>query len=559
MVRCFLLLALGLVMLIPAQAAKCKKANKLTITQLDTFTTGCIGSGCMEILAYDKSTKYVAGVSAEYSLIAILDVSDPNAIKNVTYINVGADHGEVGYGGPNSVAARDGYLAVAMDAENKQEMGYIRLYSLSDFTLVSEIEVCAMPDDIKWRSDGSKIYVACEGEPASQEDADTGSDPNDGPNPEGYFGIVSVSYTGMVPSLSSTKLLSIQDTIDALSDKEYKQLLKAGFRVDPRVSKKNAAIDIEPEYIALDADEKKAFVTLQENNAVMKVDLVKEKILGIWPVGLRSLKKYGADISDKDGGINIATYDNVYMWRQPDTIVERKIGETKYYFIANEGDSKEEALRVKDIGKDNFDMSVFTDESIFGDAKAGRFNMDPLSGLANGYDNSKPFNEQTGYNKIIGYGARSMSIHRSKDGKRVWESKDAIEQMLATHPNASKCFHADREENACDSRSDNRGSEPEALEVFELDGCWFAALGLERQGGFVIFDVTNPEQPSLLQYVVNRDFGLTGDDGADPTKLGNLAPEMIKFVSAEDSPNGNAMLMVTHEVSGQISLYDVTM
>ena len=71
----------------------------------------------------------------------------------------------------------------------------------------------------------------------------------------------------------------------------------------------------------------------------------------------------------------------------------------------------------------------------------------------------------------------------------------------------------------------------------------------------MIYDVTNPFSVNFVDYVNNRDFteGLTNSDG-----IGDLAPESLIVISATDSPTGKPILAVGNEVSGSVSLWEIT-
>jgi hypothetical protein len=385
-------------------------------------------------------------------------------------------------------------------------------------------------------ADGMKLYLACEGEPSTQETL--GSDPNTGANPSGTLDIVNLTWNSTsYPTIMGTKSLNFQTYIDSLTDTQYKNLLARGMKIDPRVNKSRAAVDIEPEYIALSDDGLTAYVTLQvgndadsweggaldglrapgcltaplmqENSAIAVIDLVNEAIVDIRPLGARNLNNSVADLSDRNG-INLTTWTNVNLWFQPDTIDFRTIGGVGYLFIANEGDSKEEKQRVSVVGRtngSNFDAAAFPDaQTLMSNSLLGRFNMDPLSGIKGGYDASKNWTSQGPYNQIYGYGARSFSIIRASDGLVVFDSGSKFEELIAADPIASKCFNCDRNANLIDSRSDDAGVEPEGIATIQLGECTYAIIGLERQSGLMIYDVTSPSNATYVDYIVNRNF-----------------------------------------------------
>ena len=77
-------------------------------------------------------------------------------------------------------------------------------------------------------------------------------------------------------------------------------------------------------------------------------------------------------------------------------------------------------------------------------------------------------------------------------------------------------------------------------------------LGLERIGGIMIYDVTDPTAPVFVEYVNQRDFA------AATEAAGDLAPEGIAFVPADVSPTGAPLLIVANEFSGTTTVYEVT-
>ncbi|KAG2426149.1 hypothetical protein HXX76_013130 [Chlamydomonas incerta] len=572
-----LLLAALLLLAAPAAAEEfsgCLPSIGLSLRRLSSLQSGAwTGTSSMEVLDYDPFSKLTAVVEARAAnVLALLVVNhaDPANPSIHLRVNVSSSAGEgATVGVPNSVAVYNGYAALSLDGVPSTAPGILRIYNLASGVKVGEAVLpgCAMPDSVAWTRDGGRIVVACEGEPATQEVR--GSDPAVDPNPVGAVAIVTVTRTGSyTPAGSyptyffglSSKLLSFQTYIDSLSDKAYSALLEKGLKVDPRLPKSAAGRDIEPEYVAIPSDRKNlnAYITLQENNAVAVVDLTagRERIKAIWPLGWKNWTRYAIDPSDKDG-TRLRTVPGLYSWLQPDTIVHKAIGSRSYLFIANEGDSKAEALAAKDLTPAALDPAVFPDAAaLLADAEVGRLAIDPLSGLKNGYDKTKAFDKQGPYSRLFAYGGRSWAILDAENGRVVYESGDGLEQLMASNPVTARCFNCDRNANTPDTRSDNAGPEPEAVEVFKLGDKTFAAIGMERMGGFVLYDVSNPTAPVLGGYVYNRNFDPAL--GTNTAALGDLAPEGIKFVSAADSNSGKPLLLLANEVSSTVSAWEIT-
>jgi len=108
------------------------------------------------------------------------------------------------------------------------------------------------------------------------------------------------------------------------------------------------------------------------------------------------------------------------------------------------------------------------------------------------------------YDKLYSFGARSFSIF-DEDGMLVFDSGSEIERFLASDDckvgsarnlNCKDFFNSGHDEgNALDSRSDAKGPEPEGVAVAQIGDKTFAFIGLERMGGILVYDVTNPAAP----------------------------------------------------------------
>ena len=155
------------------------------------------------------------------------------------------------------------------------------------------------------------------------------------------------------------------------------------------------------------------------------------------------------------------------------------------------------------------------------------------------------------YDELYAFGSRSWSVWTDQ-GTLVWDSGDAIEQKMATL--FPQKFNVERDHGSTfDTRSDNKGPEPECLTVGEVDGKHYVFVGLERMGGILIYDVTDPTNPAYVDYVNPRVF--SGDPSSDTA--GDLAPEGLLYIASTQSPTGKALLVVTNEVSGSTTLYEL--
>jgi hypothetical protein len=107
--------------------------------------------------------------------------------------------------------------------------------------------------------------------------------------------------------------------------------------------------------------------------------------------------------------------------------------------------------------------------------------------------------------------------------------------------------------NSFDTRSDDKGPEPESVTVHRLFGRQYAFIGLERVGGVIAYDVSDPTAPVFAGYVNRRDFTAT-----DLTLAGDLGPEGVVVISADQSPNGEPILMLSNEISVTTTLFRIS-
>jgi hypothetical protein len=251
----------------------------------------------------------------------------------------------------------------------------------------------------------------------------------------------------------------------------------------------------------------------------------------------------------------------------PDTIANYEWKGATFLITANEGDAREYFFDVADeaactaAGGQDFDSDdgclAYSDEVELGELTAqagselealqadGRLDELRVTNVLGDNDGNGEY--ETAYT----YGARSFTIW-DQNGLVTFDSGDDLERITASIHGAQ--FNNGDDENEGDSRSENKGPEPEALTVGQVGEKTYAFVGLERMGGIFVYDITNPFDPFFAEYVINRDLteGSTVADG-----IGDLAPESLLFVDAENSATGEALVIVGNEVSGTVSVYQV--
>jgi hypothetical protein len=260
-------------------------------------------------------------------------------------------------------------------------------------------------------------------------------------------------------------------------------------------------------------------------------------------LGLISLQPTGLDASDEDGGVNIRNWP-VYGVYMPDAIAAYEVGGETYLVTVNEGDAREYDAYAEEerVGNLVLDWAVFPNAAELQSPE----NLGRLTTTTAGTDT-----DGNGLvDRILTFGGRSFSIWDSA-GTLVYDSGRQLEDVTAGAFYSD--FNSDGENDSFDSRSDAKGPEPEALALGTIDGRNYAFVGLERIGGIAVYDVSDPAAPGFTGYFNNRDFG--GDAEADTA--GDLAPEGVVFIPAEESPTGQPLLLVANEVSGSTTVWAI--
>lgn len=256
------------------------------------------------------------------------------------------------------------------------------------------------------------------------------------------------------------------------------------------------------------------------------------------------LKVPGLDASDRDSAINIRSWP-VFGMYEPDSIASFRVGKKTYLVTANEGDARdwEGFAEEKRVSSLTLDATAFPNAADLQKAgNLGRLNVTSTLGDANG---------DGVYESLYTLGGRSFSIW-STDGSQVFDSGSDFERITAASNPAF--FNAGNDDRTFDSRSDNKGPEPEGLALGTVGKRRYAFVGLERVGGVMTYDITNPLAPLFVGYTNNRDFSV---DPYNAPAAGDLGPEGLLFIDAKDSPTRSPLLVVANEVSGTVTLYKI--
>ena len=462
-----------------------------TFAEVGTIDIGDVGAA--EISAYDPATKRLFVVNnGTVNKIDVIDFADPTKMSVINSISM------TPYGGTvNSVAVSNGKLAAAIESIDKQASGKVVVFNTSDYKEVKSITVGALPDMITYSPDGRFIITANEGEP----DATYKNDPL------GTISIISVNDNYSVVTLDFASFTNQQAS-----------LTTKGLRIfGPNAS---FAQDIEPEYVTVSDDSKTAWVTLQENNAIAKLNLETKTITSILPLGFK-------DYDNDENAVDISDRDNAMMpnrWKvkgmyQPDAISVVENGGIPYLFTANEGDAREYTAfaEIRRVGALRLDATAFPDATFKTDAKAGRLNVTTTLGDTDGDGD---------FDQLYSLGARSFSVWNGNDGALVFDSKKELDTKVI----AAGLYD--------DARSDDKSVEPEGIATGTVSNTKVAFVGMERVDAVAVYDITDPKNPKFLQLLKSGD-----------------APEGVLFIPAKNSPTLKSLVVVSSEGDGVIKVY----
>lgn len=553
----------------------------VSMTPVGSHDSGQFGESAAEIVAHHAASQRLLVINAQSGAIDILDISDPAIPEPVGVVSAGEDNGI------NSVAVREDGLAVAnVEPADKTAEGAMLFFNAGTGETLGHVMLgnegehdAALPDMVGISADGRYAFSANEGEPAEDYSVD----------PEGSISVVTLPEPGTVtaPEQADVRVADFRAWNEEGPRELHPDIRIFGpSEVAGQPYHGTVAQNLEPEYITeIDG---RAYTTLQENNAIAEIDLATAEVTEIWPLGFVDHSVVPLDASDRDGGEDEAGSDlgaiNIRNWPvtgipQPDAIESYTAADGNSYLVmANEGDARDwetysEEARIKHLGDgeetdykgdllpglcEDFDdrgLSEADRELLQDDLGAGRLRISIADGLNEAGDC---------YEELYSYGSRDFAIFDT-EGNKVFTSEDDFEQILARlHEEGELLFNAGHDEGWFDSRSDNKGPEPEGVAVGEIDGRNYAFIGLERVGGVFVYDVTDPANSEYVTYVNNRDFSVSALDEETEELVdnwqdaGDLGPEGLVFIPAANSPDGRDLLVVGNEVSGTTTIFEIT-
>ena len=526
----------------------------LNLTQIARYSAGQynVDGGVMEIVAYNQATEWAYAINGQSGKLAAIPLAGLTAGAHVEALTgteidvkalVEAEDSTFQYGDMTSVAISPDSttLAAALQAQGSNDAGRVALFTCEEdgtLTLEALVETGAQPDMVTFAGD-SVVLTADEGEPREGYGEDIA-------DPKGSVTVVDVEAQ--------------ESTVVDFSafDSQRDQLAEDGI-----VLKKGSApsVDLEPEYIAVSGG--KAYVTLQENNAIAVLDIESQAFEGVYSAGFEDHSTTAIDLDKKDDAYDPQTYESLLGIRMPDGIAAFTVEGTTYLVTANEGDAREWGDEDQGTFYLSEDERDFGEEGVTSPTGAITAENSGLEGKVvffktEDFDGLDP-------EKDYVFGGRSFTVFQATENglEEVFTSGDDFEALTAQY--VPEYFNASNDNAVLDDRSGKKGPEAESVTVGTVDGKTYAFVALERTGGVMAYDVTDPEAITFVNYVNTRDFGTTveGSEEYEDGELdkwvtgGDVAPEGLLFLDAASSPNGEPLLLAACEVSGTVAVYQL--
>lgn len=494
-------------------------SNEIELNYIGSFDPSSNNSSTCEIVVHDPVSQRLFTTSAVAGFLDIINFSNPTSPSVITSVDMNS------YGGVTSVAVKNGIVAVASPNADETLNGSVVFFDTNGVFL-KQVTVGALPDMVVFSPDGTKVMTANEGQPNANYSID----------PEGSVSIIDIS--GGIASLTQTNVTTLLFT-------DYNTQEAALIASGVRKLKMSSTLsqDFEPEYITISADSQKAYVTLQENNAIAEINLTNNTIADIWALGKKdmSLPGNGFDISDNNNEVLIANWP-VSAFYIPDAVANYTVNGITYIVTANEGDEKEYTgfEERTTVGASSYvlDLAIFPNAAVLKqNHNMGRFRVTNLDGNTDG---------DSEFEEINCVGSRSFSIFNTATKQIVFDSGDDFE--MYTSVNFPTLFNADHEDNTPKGRSRSKGPEPEGVATAQIGDKTFAFISLERVGGVMVYNVTDPNNVTFVDYKNTRSTSAySGDHG----------PEGITYIAPENSPTEFGYILVANEISGTITIFEV--
>ena len=500
-------------------------AQSLPLQLSYRYESGTFNQAAVGHHAFDPVTRHFYFVDSAAEELRIFDlqsdIAKPLPVASVDLSTYAAL--------PGDVVAHGNVVAVAFTNVSEQSRGRIVFFdSLGQF--LNRFDLGAAPQQLSLVNNGQYLLSANAAYPSDDYNFD----------PRGSVSIVRI--------LSATPDRLTQNDVLEIDFQRYDTVnLDKGVRVYGNQGQQSPSQDLEPQEIAVDEQAFKAYISLQENNAIAVVDYFFAQLDTIFPLPLKSRANRNQAFSGTDRGstVSLDSFPGIFSLYQPRGLSFLRQAGQSYLLSANEGAARDypaysEIATIASTPLDPVSIPNARDlkiDTILGPLKI----TNTIGGRGVGLL----------YDSAVSFGGRSFSVWDSL-GQLIFDSGDDFERTILSLEAAN--FNSSAISNqSFKARGPWYGPQPNAIVTGEVDGSLYAFISLRQMGGVMIYNLNNPRQPIFDSYLLNRNFSVA----ADVPQAGDLGPVELSFVSGDRSPNGQALLIVSHSISGSLSIYEL--
>lgn len=437
-------------------------ASALELKPLALYQSG-FAAGTEIVNVQASSMRVIVSNSAE-GLVDILQLDPAKGLERIArHTLVAKDAGEI----TSAIfhPSKDLFAVCIRDRDGLSN-GRVEFRAAADGTLLNSVEIGIWPDSLAFSPKGDFVVVANEGEGYVR----------DG---EGFrSGEGSISLIDLRAGVAEAKhsLISLPDLAGAegATQAEHQRLvervidgeeLKIPFGTSPE--------HIEPEYVTFSPDGARAYVSLQENNAIAVVDVLQGKLDKVFGLGT---VRHAADIVD-DGKYDPSA--EVFALREPDALAVSADG--RYLISADEGDTDPKIAKTKAglPSGGGRTVSVFdaTSGKLLGDTGS---QLDDRAAQAGVYPDARSPNKGSEPEGVISFDAFGKRL-----AVATLERADALALIDLDQPAKPEVLQVI-------GAGEGAGSgnlAPEGLAYVERDGRYFLVTGLEKSGNVALFEL----------------------------------------------------------------------
>ena len=417
-----------------------------------------------EIVSVQASSLRVIVSNSVEGLVDILQLDPAKGLERI------ARHSLVAPGAGEITSAafhpREAIFAVCVRDSDSLKNGHVEFRAAADGKLLKRIEIGVWPDSLAFSPSGEFVVVANEGEGYVRAG-------------EGFrSGEGSISLIDLRGGVANAKhsLINLPDLagVEGATQAEHKRLLEREIDGEElKVPFGTSPEHIEPEYVAFSPDGARAYVSLQENNAIAVIDVQQGKLDTVFGLGT---VRHAADIVD-DGKYEPSA--ELFALREPDGIAVSADG--RYLLTADEGDSDPKIAKTQAGLPSGGGRTVSVFDAITGKLLGDTASqLDDMAAKAGVYPDARSPNKGSEPEGVVSFAAFGKRL-----AVATLERADALALIDLEQPAQPKVLQVI----GAGEGAGSGGLAPEGLAHVEKDGRHYLVTGLEKSGNVALFEL----------------------------------------------------------------------